>query len=108
MMIQNSQFFLQGYCTGFAIALHNIYGYEIYKVENKNTHYFCKVNKNGKELFIDVRGIAENPEYFLKPYNSTKEDIMHDNLSCYEDEYVEIAEEYAKSIIKYYDEYYKV
>ena len=104
---ENIGIFLKGYCTAFAIALNNIFGYDIYKTKKGNTHYFCKVNKNNKDLFIDVRGVMDKAEYCLDFFNSTIDDIeLDNNNSCFDDEYIEIAVKYAEALIKKYSDYY--
>lgn len=105
---ENIKIFLKGYCTAFAIALNKNFGYDIYKIKNGN-HYFCKVNKDNKDLFIDVRGIMDKAEDCLDFFNSTIDDIELDsNNSCFDDEYIEIAVNYAEALIEKYKDYYRI
>ena len=68
--------FIYGWCEYFAYALHEEFGYEIFKMrdefEKENgtygdyglIHAFCKCGN----LFIDVRGITDNFSEFYEPF----------------------------------------
>lgn len=67
------------------------------------------MNKNNKDLFIDVRGIMDKAEDCLDFFNSTINDIeLDNNNSCFDDEYIEFAVKYAKAFIKKYNDYYSI
>ena len=51
----DAEIFLRGNCHMFALALHEKYGYPIYKWDRGGCHYFCIFN--GK--YIDVRGVMD-------------------------------------------------
>ena len=56
---ENADDFRQGSCQLFALALHHIFGYSSYIInEDSSNHYFCKKSCGGTTYYIDVRGIT--------------------------------------------------
>ena len=63
--------FLHGGCVEFACALHDRYSYpveHIQKPDGSLTHAYCVAQKNGHLYFIDIRGITDRWDLFVRPY----------------------------------------
>nr|WP_297765795.1 hypothetical protein [uncultured Butyrivibrio sp.] len=61
--------FLHGCCDVFAIILHQRYGYKLEYVECLGlVHAYCVAEHNGKEYYIDVRGICSCYDAFIEEF----------------------------------------
>lgn len=72
--------FLQGACNMFAYALHERFGYSIYKIEScsdKATHWFCETIFQGKVVYVDVRGGTTDFDMFLSTLVRSMGDNYH-------------------------------
>lgn len=96
--------FRHGSCQLFAFALHEKFGYTVYKIEvNGSFHIFCKSNDGTK--YIDVRGITPDFNVFITGSEVTKVDTDISKEYEFEDEdfegeFVDIGLAFARSIIK--------
>lgn len=63
--------FLHGDCAIFAIALKDIYGYNIFLLkneENQIVHFFCIKNENKNEVYCDIRGFSNDIYNFFEEF----------------------------------------
>lgn len=107
--------FLHGMCHIFAYVLHKKFGYDILEIKNISgscVHWCCVANYDGKEIYIDVRGMTTNYQELLQEYqpdigkNPTKSKIT--NLKDYDDEWVETEIKFANEIITTFYDYYSI
>ena len=113
--------FLHGYCFEFALALNEMFGYEIECImgeENELIHAYCILKENGHNIYIDVRGYTDEYDTFIEefedwieyietpiyPINNTNQLKDCKNLNASE-KYV-YAYDIAKRIINENKEYY--
>lgn len=63
--------YLHGICYVFALYLHNKYGYPIvcFYDDIGLIHVFCKKQINGKDYYIDIRGITDDAEEFFDEFS---------------------------------------
>ena len=112
---------LRGSCHIFSLALEKVFGYTPYIIEGKNQksfHSFCQSYNPQKHIwyYIDARGVTTSfdefmdvarefvsDEYTIRKMN--EEDIMELKK---DDNYYEIALNFAVAVIEKYKEYYKV
>lgn len=69
----NLMLFLHGYCDIFAYRLRDLFGYQIcneYEDENCEhlIHSYCKFNYEGKDYYIDIRGITDDYDEFRNEF----------------------------------------
>lgn len=111
----NAEMFLHGICHIFAYALHQKFGYEILELRSKSgttVHWCCITNYNGREMYIDVRGITTDYDELLMEFqpnigkNPSKTKII--DLTNYNDEWEEEKVKFANEIITKYYNYYSV
>ena len=112
--------FLHGICDIFAEALHRKYGYELHQVNDEGNylvHAFCTAKKNGKTVYVDVRGMTTDYEEFICPFDDffpTEEErkriLPYDakNLEYYESGYVKEALVAADKMLENNREYYEL
>lgn len=63
----DAEIFLNGSCQLFSYALMEKFGYAPYKIEDSNhVHYFCQASYQGKQVYIDVRGMTTDFGEFLQ------------------------------------------
>lgn len=66
--------FLHGECNVFAVFLHDKYGYDIESLWNKGEfdtgliHSYCTKEINGVKYYIDIRGITDSYQEFMKEF----------------------------------------
>ena len=107
-----AEVFLHGLCHIFAYALHQKFGYNVIEIKNESMcHWFCISKHNGKEVYIDVRGMTTDYEELLQEFQpeigSNPSRRIIEDLSEYNDEWEEKALKFAYEIIsKYYNYYY--
>ena len=71
---EDADVFRQGSCQLFAFALHEKYGYPVYKLQiNLAFHIFCK-SPDGTQ-YIDVRGITSDFHAFIEELNVPNIDV---------------------------------
>lgn len=64
--VSDANDFKQGLCQLFALALHDIFGYNTFLFKNgSSSHYFCKAAFETEILYIDVRGIISDFQRFI-------------------------------------------
>lgn len=109
---EDADIFRQGSCQIFAYALHEEFGYKVYKIQvGKSFHIFCKSDDESK--YIDVRGITSDFNTFItgSDVSNVEQDVSkeykfeEDDFTC---EFADIALAFAKSIIKKGRERYKL
>lgn len=64
--------FLHGFCFTFAIELSKTFGYEIETVKDEDLdliHAYCVAQTNGDKVYIDIRGITNDPELFFDDFD---------------------------------------
>lgn len=95
--------FLHGDCLLFAFALREIFGYDVHVIYPKDffdridayiIHAYCtyKDPLTGETLYIDIRGITNDKELFLKEFKNDidenngkiKEKVFMDKEKCYD------------------------
>lgn len=72
---ETALYFLHGVCGVFALALHNIFGYQIEVAAEMNmdgapweeriVHIYCRDNQNN---FVDVRGVTNDEDLFIESF----------------------------------------
>lgn len=108
---------LRGSCHIFALGLEKVFGYTPYIIEGKNGrgfHSFCQVYNRRTWLYIDARGMTSSfdefmdvakefvtDEYTIRPVAATDIDEWKKD-----DEYYDLALEFAVALIKKYSDYY--
>lgn len=63
--------FLHGYCDIFAKRIHDQFSlpmYAIYSESGDMVHCFCKINADGRDYYIDVRGITDDYTEFISEF----------------------------------------
>lgn len=108
--------FLHGYCADFALALNQIFGYEIRKcgvfgIEDV-VHYYCVDHSStGKNEYIDVRGATKDYIEFTQEFSESigvptldiyEERVTNLNNICRHDEVYNMAYKYIKNNIEKY------
>ena len=92
--------FLHGYCSFFALRLHNEYGYKIenlYEDDGDLIHSFCRT-KDGK--FVDVRGVTDDAETFFSEFDSMLNPKSPFSCKCSSD-VPKIENEFEKKLYEY-------
>lgn len=111
---EDASVFLHVSCQLFALALQRKYGYSARNLQNeKNTyaHYFCKSSYQGKEVYIDVRGITTDlnkviSEFVLgEGYRIVPYDFVDERVLSKADSH---GLEFAEQIINGYPYFYDV
>ena len=92
----DAEVFLKGNCNMFALALHHVYGYPIYKFNGFEKHYFCM--KDGK--YIDVRGVMDEITTSISRHKIKPEEIVVAEEYMPENDIETEAYDFAKEIIK--------
>ena len=73
----NAYNLLHGWCISFAVQLHREMGYPLVAVRYPSIdgdhepvllHAYCVDNRFGKPLYIDARGITDNPSEFWEEF----------------------------------------
>lgn len=107
--------FLHGICHIFAYALHQKFGYDILELKSNSgstVHWCCISNYNGKEIYIDVRGVTSDfDEFLFEFYPEIREDFSKNiikNLTNYEIELEKNELKFANEIIEKYYNYYLI
>ena len=112
-------YYLHGLYENFALALNEKYGYDIefmmsYDEEIEHDvldHAFCKTNIDGKDYFIDIRGITDNIDDILDGFDYF--DVLENTfmimdreqaLNFLEDLHININEDNIKPLISYLEE----
>lgn len=108
---------LRGSCNHFAVALHNVLGYNAYIIQEKDRkssfHAFCQIFKDRTLYYVDARGITTSFNEFM----SVAREFVHDEFiirpleetdiaEWKEEEYFDEAMAFAKAVIKKYKECY--
>lgn len=110
----NAWVFLHGSCQLFALALQRKYGYTALNLqvdESPHAHYFCKSSYEGKEVYIDVRGITADLNeviskfVFKKKYKIVPYDFAEERVLSKADKH---GLEFAEQIINDYSYFYDV
>lgn len=106
--------FLKGSCQLFALALHEKYGYVCLNLQaesSPHTHYFCKANYMGKDVYIDIRGITANLNDIISTFIAGKEydivdyDFRDEKVLSKADKH---GLEFAEHIINIHPDFYNV
>ena len=105
--------FLHGSCQLFAFELHNRYGYEGVNLQvpgNVDRHFFCTTIVNGKDVYIDVRGITDNLDDLIDEFIDDDYEIVEYDFSDEQNlsEADKIGLEFARQIIDDNIEIYKI
>ncbi len=105
--------FLHGLCHIFAYALHQKFGYDVIEIENKSVcHWFCISKHNGKEVYIDVRGMTTDYEELLQAFQpgigSNPQRTIINDFSKHNDEWEEKPLKFANEVISKYYNYYSL
>lgn len=72
--------YLHGFCLEFALHLNQLYGYPVEAVYSKNSsliHAYCVSEKDGKTIFIDIRGWTDDWQEFIQEFDF--------DIGCYDD-----------------------
>ena len=112
---------LRGSCHIFSLGLQKVFGYTPYIIEGKNKrsfHSFCQIYKFQKHIwyYIDARGVTTSFDEFMdvaKEFVSDEYTIRQMNEEDIkelkkDDNYYEIALDFAVAVIERYKEYYTV
>lgn len=107
---------LCGACNIFALALHKVFNYDVYVIEEKKKtgfHAFCQVYKNKRWHYIDARGITTSFDEFMdiagrfvKDEFSIRLAYTSDIEDWTDDDYFEEAFAFAEAVIEKYKECY--
>ena len=112
-----------GCCDIFAKALHDIYGYEMCRIDYHDSfHMFCRTVKDGRVVYIDASGMSYDvrdlqpgkgfdidqiysvPDVSIKGFHRCLDDEEYQEVS--EDEI--IAYDFSRRLIRNHPEYYDV
>lgn len=98
-----------GSCDLFALALHEEFGYEMFRVDYQNSfHMFCRTEKDGKTIFIDASGMSENVHDLQPGKHFNIEDAYSVENLVFEDGWDEVGIRFARCFIHRFSEYYDV
>lgn len=119
--------FLHGYCLDFALMLSDELGYKIEDIRSPEgflIHAYCVAEAEGEKLYIDVRGVTNDPELFFGEFED-EVDFADGEFWCQEDQarievfddseaYLkaypekELFLDYAKGVMEWNRDYYDV
>lgn len=112
---ETADIFLHGSCQLFSLALHNIFGYDAYKItwDGLHKHYFCMIDLDKTKIYIDVRGMTTDFNEFVRtfcpgllyiPYSIEPQNIAEDEDLNAEGDVTGYA--FANEIIERYQSFY--
>ena len=98
-----------GSCDLFAKVLHDIYGYEMCRINYGNSfHMFCRAEKNGRIVYIDASGMSYNLQDLQPNESIDLEDVYSvEEVPC-DGEYDIFGLKFAECFINAYSEYFDI